>query len=128
MGTGVGTEPAGRHERLALWVISVAQLVFLLDATVVNVALPAIQRALGFSDAGLAWVVTAYSVAFGGLLLLGGRAGDILGLRRVFVAGLVLFTVASLLGGLAQDRVAAAGLPRAAGRSGRPARRRPRCR
>ena len=109
-GTGAPGEPAlraaaraGRHERLALWVISVAQLVFLLDATVVNVALPAIQRALGFSDAGLAWVVTAYSVAFGGLLLLGGRAGDILGLRRVFVAGLVLFSVASLLGGLAQD-------------------------
>ena len=109
-GAGAPGEPAlgaaaraGRHERLALWVISVAQLVFLLDATVVNVALPAIQRALGFSDAGLAWVVTAYSVAFGGLLLLGGRAGDILGLRRVFVAGLVLFSIASLLGGLAQD-------------------------
>jgi EmrB/QacA subfamily drug resistance transporter len=90
--------------RLALWVISVAQLVFLLDATVVNVALPAIQGSLGFSDAGLAWVVTAYSVAFGGLLLLGGRAGDILGLRRLFVAGLVLFTVASLLGGLATQQ------------------------
>jgi EmrB/QacA subfamily drug resistance transporter len=101
--SGVTAEPAVRHDRLALWVISVAQLVLLLDATVVNVALPAIQRALGFSDTGLTWVVTAYSVAFGGLLLLGGRAGDLLGRRRVFMAGLVLFTIASLLGGLAQD-------------------------
>jgi EmrB/QacA subfamily drug resistance transporter len=96
-------EPAldrGR-QRLALVTISGAQLLFLLDATVVNVALPNIQRSLGFSGNGLEWVVTAYSIAFGGLLLLGGRAGDILGLRRLFVAGLVVFTVASLAGGLA---------------------------
>ncbi|MFI6603422.1 MFS transporter [Nonomuraea sp. NPDC050536] len=92
----------GRRSRtLALWTISIAQLMFLLDATVVNVALPSIKGSLGFSGSGLEWVVTGYSLAFGGLLLLGGRAGDILGRRRMFVAGLALFTVASLLGGLA---------------------------
>ena len=91
------------RERLALWTISVAQLVFLLDATVVNVALPAIQDSLGFSGTGLAWVVTAYSIPFGGLLLLGGRAGDLLGLRRTLVGGLILFTASSLLAGLAQQ-------------------------
>lgn len=91
------------RERLALWTISVAQLVFLLDATVVNVALPAIQDALAFSGTGLTWVVTAYSIPFGGLLLLGGRAGDLLGLRRTLVGGLAVFTAASLLAGLAQE-------------------------
>ncbi len=94
------TEEAQPRHRLALLTISAAQLLFLLDATVVNVALPNIQRSLGFSGSGLEWVVTAYSVTFGGLLLLGGRAGDILGPRRTFVAGLVVFTVASLLAGL----------------------------
>jgi EmrB/QacA subfamily drug resistance transporter len=72
-----------------------------LDATIVNVALPDIQKALGFSGTGLEWVVNAYALTFGGLLLLGGRAGDILGRRRVFIAGIVLFSVASLLGGFA---------------------------
>jgi EmrB/QacA subfamily drug resistance transporter len=72
-----------------------------LDATIVNVALPHIQQALGFSGNGLEWVVNAYAVTFGGLLLLGGRAGDILGRRRVFVFGLLLFSGASLLGGFA---------------------------
>jgi EmrB/QacA subfamily drug resistance transporter len=72
-----------------------------LDATILNVALPHIQRALGFSGSGLEWVVNAYAVTFGGLLLLGGRAGDILGRRRVFVFGLLLFSGASLLGGFA---------------------------
>ena len=72
-----------------------------LDSTIVNVALPPIQRALGFSGSGLEWVVNAYALAFGGLLLLGGRAGDILGRRRVFVAGIAVFSLASLLGGLA---------------------------
>ncbi|GAA3379334.1 MFS transporter [Streptomyces sannanensis] len=74
-----------------------------LDITIVNVALPHIQRALSFSTAGLSWVVNAYALTFGGLLLLGGRAGDILGRRRVFVFGVLLFAVASLLGGLAQN-------------------------
>jgi EmrB/QacA subfamily drug resistance transporter len=82
-------------------VIAAAQLMVVLDATIVNVALPHIQRALGFSGSGLEWVVNAYALTFGGLLLLGGRAGDILGRRRVFIAGIILFAVASLLGGLA---------------------------
>src|SRR5262245_56986428 len=72
-----------------------------LDATIVNVALPHIQRALGFSGSGLQWVVNAYALTFGGLMLLGGRAGDLLGRRRVFVTGLALFSAASLLGGFA---------------------------
>ena len=72
-----------------------------LDATIVNVALPHVQRALGFSGTGLEWVVNAYALTFGGLLLLGGRAGDILGRRRMFIAGIVLFSLASLLGGFA---------------------------
>jgi MFS family permease len=70
---------------LALVVIASAQLMVVLDATIVNVALPHVQHALGFSGSGLEWVVNAYAVTFGGLLLLGGRAGDILGRRRVFV-------------------------------------------
>jgi len=93
--------PAHRHLGLALAVIAAAQLMVVLDATIVNVALPHIQRALGFSGSGLEWVVNAYALTFGGLLLLGGRAGDILGRRRVFIAGLILFLLASLLGGLA---------------------------
>ena len=75
-----------------------------LDATIVNVALPHIQQALGFSGSGLEWVVNAYAVTFGGLLLLGGRAGDILGRRRVFVFGLLLFSAASLFGGFATSQ------------------------
>jgi EmrB/QacA subfamily drug resistance transporter len=74
-----------------------------LDATIVNIALPHIQDALKFSTTDLTWVVSAYTLTFGGLLLLGGRAGDILGRRRVFTAGILLFTFASLLGGLAQE-------------------------
>src|SRR5712692_10412856 len=72
-----------------------------LDSAIVNVALPHIQRALGFSGNGLEWVVTAYAVTFGGLLLLGGRSGDILGRRKIFISGLLLFSGASLLGGFA---------------------------
>ena len=82
--------PATRVPRrlgLALVVIATAQLMIVLDATIVNVALPHIQRALSFSGSGLEWVVTAYSLAFGSLLLLGGRLGDIYGRRRVFIAG-----------------------------------------
>jgi len=99
----VGTEGASGHRYLglALFVIATAQLMVVLDAAIVNVALPHIQRALGFSGSGLEWVVTAYAVTFGGLLLLGGRAGDLLGRRRIFIAGLLLFSGASLLGGFA---------------------------
>jgi MFS family permease len=72
-----------------------------LDATIVNIALPQMQQALGFSTTSLSWVLNAYTLTFGGLLLLGGRAGDILGRRRVFTAGILVFTLASFLGGLA---------------------------
>lgn len=94
---------AKRHLGLALVVIATAQLMVVLDAAIVNVALPHIQRALGFTGSGLEWVVTAYAVTFGGLLLLGGRSGDLLGRRRIFIAGLILFSAASLFGGFAQS-------------------------
>lgn len=90
-----------RHLGLALVVIATAQLMVVLDATIVNVALPHIQNALGFSGSGLEWVVNAYAITFGGLLLLGGRSGDLLGRRRVFIIGLLLFSAASLFGGFA---------------------------
>jgi EmrB/QacA subfamily drug resistance transporter len=96
--------PAHRHLGLALVVIAAAQLMVVLDATIVNVALPHIQDALGFSGSGLEWVVNAYALTFGGLLLLGGRAGDILGRRRVFLAGIILFALASLAGGFATSQ------------------------
>jgi len=98
-----GTTEGGRLG-LALVVIASAQLMVVLDATIVNVALPHVQRALGFSGGELEWVVNAYAVTFGGLLLLGGRAGDRLGRRRVFVGGLLLFSVASLVGGFATSQ------------------------
>jgi len=82
-------------------VVLVAQLMFVLDAAVVNVALPRIDADLGFGPAGLSWVLNAYTLAFGGLLLLGGRLGDVLGRRRMFLIGVAVFTAASLLGGLA---------------------------
>ncbi|MFJ8358484.1 MFS transporter [Streptomyces sp. NPDC093984] len=88
---------------IALTVIAACQLMVVLDATIVNIALPHIQDALKFSTTDLTWVVSAYTLTFGGLLLLGGRAGDILGRRRVFMTGILLFTFASLLGGLAQE-------------------------
>src|SRR4029077_12697348 len=104
--TGRAASPGGSNRRLglALLVIATAQLMVVLDATIVNVALPHVQRALGFSGTGLEWVVNAYAVTFGGLLLLGGRAGDIFGRRRVFVFGLLLFSAASLLGGFATSQ------------------------
>ncbi|MBN0048306.1 MFS transporter [Streptomyces actuosus] len=88
---------------LALLVIAAAQLMLVLDNTIVAVALPSMQGALGLSESSLGWIVTAYALAFGGLLLAGGRAGDLFGRRRVFRTGLILFTGASLLGGLAQS-------------------------
>jgi len=97
-------EQPSRRLGLALIVIATAQLMVVLDATIVNVALPHIQRALGFSGTNLEWVVNAYALAFGGLLLLGGRSGDLLGRRRVFIGGIVLFSVASLIGGFAVDQ------------------------
>ena len=104
----VEPEPGVRQERgpadrrwAALYLVCAAQLMIVLDGTIVNVALPAIQGSLGFSEAGLSWVVNAYLLTFGGFLLLGGRAGDLFGRRRVFAFGLALFTVASLVCGLA---------------------------
>ncbi|ARF58241.1 MFS transporter [Streptomyces gilvosporeus] len=87
----------------ALAVLCAGQLMVILDGTIVNVALPSIQRDLGFSPSDLAWVVNAYLVPFGGLLLLSGRLGDLIGRKRVFIAGLSIFTTASLLCGVSQD-------------------------
>jgi EmrB/QacA subfamily drug resistance transporter len=93
-----------RNRWIALYVLCAGMLMIVLDVTVVNVALPSIQNDLGFSQSSLAWVVNAYLIAFGGLLLLAGRFGDILGRKRIFMAGLALFTVASLVCGLAQSQ------------------------
>jgi EmrB/QacA subfamily drug resistance transporter len=98
-----GRRAALRDRRgLALAIVLGAQLMIILDMTVVNIALPSIANGLHFSATGLSWVLNAYTLTFGGLLLLGGRAGDILGRRQVFMAGIALFTAASLAGGLAQ--------------------------
>jgi EmrB/QacA subfamily drug resistance transporter len=96
-----GVARRGHHPAVALAVIAASQLMVVLDVTIVNIALPQIQQALGFVTTDLSWVLNAYTLTFGGLLLLGGRAGDLLGRRRVFIAGILLFTLASLLGGLA---------------------------
>ncbi|HEY6748846.1 MAG TPA: MFS transporter [Mycobacteriales bacterium] len=97
------TVPVRTDRWLALGVISTAQLMTALDATVVNIALPSAQRALGFGDADRQWVVTAYTVCFAGLLLLGGRIADVVGRRRAFAAGVAGFAAASLLAGLAPN-------------------------
>jgi EmrB/QacA subfamily drug resistance transporter len=103
-GQRLGRRTALRDRRgLALAIVLGAQLMIILDLTVVNIALPGIASGLHFSAASLSWVLNAYTLTFGGLLLLGGRTGDILGRRRVFCAGIVLFTAASLAGGLAQS-------------------------
>jgi EmrB/QacA subfamily drug resistance transporter len=93
-----------RRRFAALAVLCTGMLMIVLDITIVNVALPAIRDDLGFTDANLAWVVNAYMIAFGGLLLLAGRLGDLLGRRRVFLAGLGVFTAASLACGLSQNQ------------------------
>src|ERR1700729_1952640 len=105
---GTTVTPLGRPERnderrrwISLVVLCAGFLMIILDQTIVNVALPSIQTDLHFSQSNLAWVVNAYLIAFGGLLLLAGRAGDLLGQRRVFLAGLAIFTAASLVCGLA---------------------------
>ena len=92
---------ARANPAIGMWVVLVGQLMLVLDATIVNVALPHIATDLRFGSASLSWVLNAYSLAFGGLLLLGGRLGDVLGRRRVFMTGLSLFTLASFAGGLA---------------------------
>src|SRR6266849_3985330 len=96
--------PAGPSRWLALVVLCAGMLMIILDQTIVNVALPAIQRDLGFSQSSLAWIVNAYLIPFGGLLLLAGRLGDLVGRKRILIAGLVVFTVASLLCGLSTNQ------------------------
>jgi EmrB/QacA subfamily drug resistance transporter len=97
------TATSSRLRWLILAVIGVAQLMVVLDATIVNIALPSAQKALGFSDESRQWVVTAYALSFGSLLLFGGRVGDLFGRKRVFVAGLTGFAAASALGGFATN-------------------------
>jgi EmrB/QacA subfamily drug resistance transporter len=97
------TDSGHRHLGWALALICIAQLMVVLDATIANIALPYIQADLAFSEHALPWIITAYSLAFGGFLLLGGRCGDLFGRRRAFTFGLVLFAVASLVGGFAQN-------------------------
>src|SRR2546428_826667 len=92
--------PLPRRRWLALVVLCIGLLMIILDQTIVNVALPSIQSALGFSQSSLAWVINAYLIAFGGLLLLAGRLGDMIGRKRIFIIGLAVFTGASLLCGL----------------------------
>ncbi|MFB6519809.1 MFS transporter [Streptomyces sp. NPDC056401] len=102
-GTDGKVQDSEGHHGLALFVLASCQLMVVLDITIVNIALPHIQTALDFSTESLSWVVNAYTLTFGGLLLLGGRTGDILGRRRVFIFGVLLFGLASLLGGFAQN-------------------------
>src|SRR5262249_32484228 len=94
-------EMSERNRWFALYVLTLASLMIVLDATIVNVALPSIREDLGFSETSLAWVVNAYLLTYGGFLLLGGRLGDLFGHRRLFLAGITLFTLASLTCGLA---------------------------
>lgn len=96
--------PSSRHRWLALVVLCLGELMIVLDSTIVNVALPSIRTDLGFGETELVWVVNAYMLTFGGCLLLGGRLGDLYGHRRVFLAGLAFFTLASLVCGLAQSK------------------------
>src|SRR3954447_5673801 len=97
-------ETTDRNRWLALYVLCAGVLMIVIDATIVNVALPSIQDDLGFSQSNLAWVVNAYLIAFGGLLLLAGRIGDLVGQRRIFLVGLAVFTAASLLCATAQSQ------------------------
>src|SRR6188472_2008103 len=93
-----------QHHTRRWWIlalIGLAQLMVVLDATIVNIALPSAQRDLGFSNDSRQWIVTAYALAFGSLLLLGGRIGDLFGRKRTFIAGLIGFAVASAIGGAA---------------------------
>src|SRR5216117_23739 len=95
--------PTSTNKWLALALLAAAQFVVVLDASIVNVALPSVGTALDFSQDNLSWVINAYVLVFGGFLLLGGRLADYLGRRRMFIVGLLLFSFASLLGGFAQN-------------------------
>jgi EmrB/QacA subfamily drug resistance transporter len=103
-GSSLRDASQGPPDWLILSLVCLAQFMVILDVSIVNVALPSIQKTLGFSEVNLQWVVTAYALTFGGLLLFGGRLADLFGRKRIFLVGLVLFTAASLLGGFAQDQ------------------------
>src|SRR4051812_38766460 len=98
-GTQQATTMSDRNRWVALYVLCAGMLMIVLDITVVNVALPSIKDDLGFNQSSLAWVVNAYLITFGGLLLLAGRLGDLLGRRRIFLTGLAVFVAASVLCG-----------------------------
>src|SRR4051794_29590318 len=95
---------SARRRWIALIVVCIGQLMIVVDASIVNVALPAIQHDLHFSHASLTWVINAYMITYGGFLLLAGRVGDLIGRKRVFLAGLVFFTLASMACGLADSQ------------------------
>src|SRR6188768_968543 len=95
----------GRRRWLALYILCLGDLMIVLDSTIVNVALPSVRDDLGFSQASLAWVVNAYTLTFGGFLLLSGKLGDVYGRRRVFLIGVAAFSTASVICGLAQSPV-----------------------
>src|SRR5260370_4953625 len=99
MANKIGITPAPRNLNLALVLLALAQLMVVLDTAIVNVALPSIQHALHFNATDLEWVVNAYTITFGRLLLLGGRTGDLFGPRRMFIIGALVFTAGSLAGG-----------------------------
>src|SRR5918911_409479 len=101
--TSVASPRTETNRWLVLVIVCLAQFMVVLDATIVNVALPSIQRGLHFSATDLQWVINAYTLVFGGFLLLGGRAADFFGRRRLFLAGVVVFSGASLINGLASS-------------------------
>ncbi|HEV2026905.1 MAG TPA: MFS transporter, partial [Candidatus Dormibacteraeota bacterium] len=103
METTLAVKPLSRNLNLALVLLALAQLMVVLDSAIVNVALPSIQHALHFNPTDLEWVINAYTITFGGLLLLGGRAGDLFGRRRMFIIGALVFTAGSLAGGFANS-------------------------
>ena len=110
--TRLGPTAADERRRwIALVVLCAGFLMIILDQTIVNVALPSIQTDLHFSQSNLAWVVNAYLIAFGGLLLLVGRLGDLIGRKRIFLVGLTVFTVASLVCGVSQSQELLVGCP-----------------
>jgi len=123
----VSAGSADRRRWLALALLCVVQFMVVLDIAIVNVALPSIQTDLGFSQEDLQWVISAYALVFGGFLLLGGRAADMLGRRRIFLSGIALFTVASLMAGLAWSEPSLIGARALQGWEPRSSRR-PRCR
>ena len=117
------TRSTNRNSRwIALALIVTAQFMVILDVAIVNVALPSIKSDLDFSATNLQWVISAYAILFGGTLLLGGRLADLLGRRRLFIAGLALFSASSLLCGLAWSEASLIALPRAPGPGRRAAR------